>query len=282
MKVVIAGGSGFIGRNLTTFLEAKGIETIALNRINFEENRLQERIEGCDVLVNLVGSSIAGLWTEKRKRAIYNSRIATTGALVKSVNNCVKPVKTFIHVSAVGLYNNEGIHDEHSERLADNFLRRVIVDWEKVLHELDGKHSRLIVLRLGAVLGSNGGILSKLKLLRYLGLGFGVRSEDGFAFIHIRDLLRIFDFLIDNNKMMGIFNGVAQEISTISNFYRQISRVYKHRFTLLVNARFVKFILGGSAVMVTKGQRVVPLRLKQEGFVFEFPDLQISLFNLLH
>jgi uncharacterized protein (TIGR01777 family) len=281
MKVVIAGASGFIGRNLSAYLSSKGIETIPLDRLDFTLERLQEKIEGSDMLINLAGTSIAGIWTGKRKRAIYNSRISSTKALVKAVIACKIPVGVFVHVSGVGLYHGEGIHDENSTEMADNFLKRVIIDWEKALHELDGKCGRVVILRLGAVLDKNGGMLAKLKLLRYLGIGFGVKSEEGFAFIHIKDLLRIFDFIINYPEMKGVYNGVSPEINSISTFYRLLARAFKYRFTILVNARLAKVFLGESVVMVSKGQRVVPLRLLKEGFVFEFTGLEESLFHLL-
>lgn len=282
MKVVIAGASGFIGRNLTDFLSAKEIDVTALDRRDYSLGRLQEKIDGCDILINLAGASIAGLWTRKRKRAIYNSRIVTTRALVKAVAVCKNPVKAFIHVSGVGLYHGEGTHDEYSGHLADNFLKRVIIDWEKALHELEGKCDRVVVLRLGAVLGKNGGILTKLRLLRYLGLGLGVRSDEGFAFIHLKDLLGIFDLIITKPEMKGVFNAVSPEINSISTFYRLLARANKYRFTVLVHSGFAKLFLGESIVLVSKGQRVVPLRLQQAGFIYEFPGLEESLVDLLH
>lgn len=281
MKVVIAGASGFIGRNLTDYLSAKGIEVTGLDRRDYKLNRLQEKIDGCDMLINLAGASIAGLWTGKKKRAIYNSRIVTTRALVNAVIVCKKPVKAFIHISGVGLYHGEGIHDEYSGSMADNFLKRVIIDWEKTLHDLDGKCDRVVVLRLGAVLGKNGGILSKLRLLRYMGLGFGVRSEEGFPFIHIKDLLGIFTMILNKPQMKGVYNAVSPEMNSISTFYRLLARAHKYKFTLLVNSSLAKFFLGESIVLVSKGQRVVPLRLQQEGFIFEFPGLEKSLVDLL-
>ena len=282
MRIIVAGGNGFIGKSLTSYLRNSGHEVTCLLRKDFEINQLKEKLEGCDVVINAVGKSIAGIWTRRRKKEIYSSRVETTGKLVKAILDCEKVIPVYINFSAVGIYDNVALHSEGSMSYANNYLAKLIIDWEGACKDLDEEGCRTILLRMGVVLDKNGGILGRLKGLLRVRFCIGITGNDGLAYIHLLDLLRIIVFIINNDSLHGVVNAVAPEIVSIRDFYRQLCTAGRAKICLWFSPWLIKLFLGEGAVILTTGQRVVPARLQQKGFEFRFPDLNMVLNNLLH
>jgi uncharacterized protein (TIGR01777 family) len=222
MNVSIAGGSGFIGKNLEAFLKRQGYNVSRILRSDFKENIISSKLLKQDVIINLAGESITGRWTQRKKNTIYENRISTTRSIIETINGIDSSVKTIINISAAGIYDNINIHDERSLNYANNFLATVIRAWENELYNLKNNQIRIIILRMGVVLGRNEGLLKSLKIPLKLGVGIRMKINRGFPFILINDVLGFFDFVIRNENLSGIINVVAQQRIVMRIFFDEL------------------------------------------------------------
>jgi uncharacterized protein (TIGR01777 family) len=277
MSVAIAGANGFIGRNLAGRLHNEGYMVSFISRKDVQEGNIGAKIRNCQIVVNLIGESIAGIWSRKKKKKIYESRVLTTRKLVGAVNKNKEHVKLLIQVSGVGVYDNQHSHTEDSKFYDQGFLARVIIDWEGELAGIAHGSLRVVILRLGIVLDKNGGILKTLLFpLRY-GIGFGIKSDEFLPFIQLEDLMDIFVFCIRNLKIEGVINVVSPSLTKINRFYKVLARVKNRRILLWFNSRFLKLAMGESADLLTRGQRVLPEKLEKEGFNFRYGNIEDAL-----
>jgi uncharacterized protein (TIGR01777 family) len=238
------------------------------------------KLTDCDAVINLAGESLQGFWTKRRKERIYNSRILTTRKLVERINNCGSKVKVFISVSGVGIYDHLNWHDESSISFEDDFLGSVIVDWEGELKGLQRNNIRVVILRLGMVLGVDGGVYPLMSRYFNIGLGFTVNCSEGLPFVHIDDVLRVFLMALGHNELSGVINVVSPESISINNFFKTMAKVYHSRIWVKIPPWLLKTILGESSILLVRGQRVIPGKLADYGFVFDFNALRITMEDL--
>lgn len=281
MKICIAGASGFIGRNLVSDLRQAKHEVSTIGRKDFKENKVGMKLMNCECVINLCGESIAGIWTRRKKKRIFESRVNTTRILVEQINQVGVNINIFIGISGVGIYDRIHNHDERSLFFADNFLADVIKDWEGSIKGIKDKKIRIIVLRLGVVLGKNGGIMKKILIPFRLGLGFSIKSKEYFSFIHIIDLINVFRLAIQDNSLRGIVNVLSEEKVTIQDFFNTVGDTLKGKVRIPVSPTFLKCIMGESSLILTKGQDVVPEVLIKQGFRFQFLEIREVLKNIL-
>lgn len=274
ISVAIAGANGFIGKNLAYRLQNEGYNVSYIGRKDFQENNVGDKLKNCQVIVNLVGESIAGIWSRNKKKNIYESRVLTTRKLVESVNKGGEHVKLLIQVSGVGVYDDQHIHTEDSKYFDQSFLARVIIDWEGELAGITDGSLRVVILRLGIVLDKNGGILKTLLFPLKSGIAFGIKSEEYLPFIQLADLMNIFIFCIKNIKITGVVNVVSPSLTKINRFYRVLAKVKSRRIILWFGPRFLRLVMGESADLLTRGQRVLPEKLEKEGFKFGYVDIE--------
>lgn len=285
-KVAISGATGFIGTALCDFLECNGFEVIRLKRHHFEKRggQLERLIEGCTVIINLAGAPIAAKkWTKAYKDEIINSRINSTERLVDAIHKIAIKPEVFISSSAVGVYDSYEVHDEFSTNYADDFLGQVCQQWEARAYRAQALDNvRLCIVRLGVVLGNEGGAFSRIaKPFKY---GLGCKLGDGhqvFPYIHLNDVLSAYWYLIQRKASNGIYNLVAPQM--ISNLEMTEAIQKRTRKSLLpsVPKAALKLLYGEGAEMLLVGQKVVPRRLEREGFHFAFPDFESILDDLL-
>jgi uncharacterized protein (TIGR01777 family) len=280
MNISITGGTGFIGRKLVTFLEGNGHKISLISREDFKDEFIKSKLLNQEIIINLAGENITGRWTKRKKKRIYDSRIKTTKSLVESININNSTIRLIISISAVGIYDNINMHDENSVGYANNFLAKVIIDWENQLKSIVNKETRIIILRLGIVLAKDGGLIEKVLLPFKWGIGILIQSSNGFPFIHINDLLRVFQYVIDNEKISGIVNVVAPGHTTINSFFGELNRIKRTVLKVKINELFVRLFLGESAITITEGQIVLPSKLEKSGFQFNFQDINSTLKNL--
>jgi uncharacterized protein len=280
MKICIAGGNGFIGRNLIMGFREREWDVIIIERNDFLEDSLTLKVKDCDIIINLAGESLMGLWTKRKKRNIYNSRILTTRKLVDCVNSSGSCVKVFINVSGIGIYDHLNLHEEGSRNFENDFLCRVIIAWEGELMRLNNSNVRVVVLRLGIVLGRNGGFFPLMSKFFNLGLGFTVNSSEGLPFVHIDDVSSIFMMAIEKEDLSGIINVVSPESISIHDFFLEMAKVFKSRIWLKISPGVVRVLLGESSVLLVRGQRVVPKRLMDYGFIFGFKSIRNIMMDL--
>lgn len=282
MKIVISGGTGFLGQHLTAYLRALGHDPIMILRSDWTEgaDRISKIINSSDVLINLAGSPVIKRWTAANRENILASRVGTTRQLVESISRLPEKErpKLLLSASAIGIYNTIKVHTEQSLDYDDNFLSEVCQKWEYCLVPLSGMQIRVCVLRIGLVLGEDGGMLKRLLPLFRAGLGGKIGSGlQAFSFIHYHDVCRVVEFLINHNHCEGIFNLTAPEFSTNAMFTKNLAKALHRPAIFTVPGIALKLIYGKAAVMLIKGQSVYPQHLLDCGFKFKNPDVASAI-----
>jgi len=298
MNIVLIGATGFIGQRLVKHLEPKNYQLTIVSRSkakaegifpkrrNFVEwdgkdvQALAAIINGSDSVINLAGESIAGgRWTEKRKQQILNSRIQSTQAVVNAINMAEKKPEALLQASAIGFYgaDPDRIFDENADS-GKGFLAEVTAKWEQAAQGLD-KSVRLVFLRTGVVLDSEGGALPQMMMPFKFGVGGHVGSGgQWFSWIHIDDEVRAIEFLLENEKASGPFNLTAPEPVTMKEFSKKLGTALKRPSWLHVPSFAIKLLMGQMGdEMLLNGQRVIPKKLEEAGFTFRFTQVEDSL-----
>ena len=295
MTIVIAGGSGFLGRKLAKRFTSQGHSVVTLSRrpsgggneIAWQPDgsagALPQHLEGVDAVVNLAGENIADKrWTTARKAALRNSRILSTRTLVRAAALCADPPHVFINGSAIGYYGAHG--DEpitESTRAGSDFLARVCVEWEAEARKVESDATRLVIVRTGLPLDRDEGALGKMLLPFKLCLGATLGSGDQFMpWIHVDDWTAMIFWLIQNDRAAGVFNVTAPAPVTNRTFTQALARAV-HRPAILHAPAFVlRAALGEMASVLVQGQRVLPAAAEQLGFRFAHRTLGPALESL--
>lgn len=298
MKIVIAGGTGFIGWKLTENLLAEGHEIIILTRklqpaigkITYvkwlEEGAHPENdIERADAFINLAGVSINdGRWNAKHQKQIYESRMSATNELLRIIAALPKKPTVLVNGSAIGIYpaSEETIYTEDSQELATDFLAKTVNDWENKAASATEQGVRTVFMRFGVVLGMEGGALPLMALPYKLFVGGPIGSgQQWVSWVHVLDVVRAIAFAIDNKNLVGPVNVTAPTPVRMEEFGRTISKVLHRPHWLPVPALLMKLALGQKSALVLEGQKVLPSVLMREGFPFMFPSLEPALADLL-
>lgn len=302
MKIIMTGGTGFVGSKLTTaFCEAGHTVTVLTRSIRpgrrlpngasfleadpVEPGPWQEQVPLHDVLVNLAGASIFTRWTEKAKKNIRESRIRTTRNLTDALQQYGNGREVrLLSTSAVGYYGfteDEVLNEDAPP--GNDFLATLTQEWEHEATRAREWGAGVNILRFGVVLGGSEGALAKMIPLynRYLGGPLG-SGKQWFSWIHIRDLVAVYLFLINRKDIDGVLNCSAP--GPVRN--RELSRALagalgKPAFMPAVPGFLVRMVLGEFGNVLVKGQRVVPERLTAEGFEFAYPTIDEALSDLL-
>jgi uncharacterized protein len=286
MKIVIAGGTGFIGRHLSAYFRVLGHEVILIRRSDWTEgaDRISKLINSSEVLINLAGSPVIKRWTAANKKEILESRIVTTAILVETITRLseTERPKLFLSASAIGIYDSLKVHTEKSTDFDHNFLAEVCQKWENCLTPLYKLSVRVCVMRFGLVLGEEGGILK--QLLPWFKAGFGGKIGSGlqaFSFIHYHDLCRVVEYFMNNDQCEGVFNLTAPGFSTNADFTRTLAKSL-HRPAFFTVPQFaVRLFYGKASVTLLKGQSVNPQHLLDCGFKFKYPDVNSAIRAIL-
>lgn len=295
MTIVLAGGSGFLGRKLAKRLAAEGHRTITLtrrpsdagNQIAWQPDghagSLPRHLDGADAIVNLAGEAIADQrWTSARKDALRRSRIFATRTLVRAIAECARPPRTFISGSAIGYYGPRG--DEpvaESAPPGTDFLSRLCVEWEQEARPVESSSTRLAIVRTGLALDGGGGALKKMLWPFKLGLGTTIGSGDQYMpWIHADDWTAMVSWLIQNDRATGAFNATAPEPVTNRAFTHTLGRVLHRPAVFHAPAFLLQAALGEMASMLVDGQRVLPAAAEQLGFRFTYRTLEPALDSL--
>jgi uncharacterized protein (TIGR01777 family) len=300
MKIVVAGGTGFLGRPLCAALVKSGHEVIVLTRGPFgrtptgravtwnpeapEASWLKE-VDGADVVMNLSGESIAdGRWTSARKEALLHSRTVSTRALVAAVQAAGRRPSVFIGGSGVGYYGSTGdaILDESSPAGTD-FLARLGVEWEAEAQAAATLGCRVAIIRTGIALHRSGGALAKLVTPFLLFAGGPISSGRQYmSWIHRDDWVRLVAWTATESSVSGPVNATAPEPVTNEEFSRALGRALHRPSWLRVPALPLRIALGEMAdVALVNGQRAIPRRALEAGFVFKYPSIDAAMESAL-
>lgn len=283
MKVAISGITGFVGTHLKAELERQGTHVIPVFRSDFKLSgqQLAQKLSGVDTVIHLAGAPIIKRWTKAYKKEIVDSRVDTTNLLVEAINQMETPPRLFISTSAIGIYQNNLEHTEDSKNLNPGFIGEVCRRWEQSALQVKPE-VRTVIFRVGVVLGKDGGAMKPLLPLFRMGLGGKIGSgQQGFSWIHIEDLIKAYQFMIENEKVKGVFNLVAPHIITNADFTRVLGKVLQRPTLFPVPVFGLKMLYGQGAQTLTQGAYVKPERLLQEGFKFQFYELEAALMNVV-
>jgi uncharacterized protein (TIGR01777 family) len=242
-------------------------------------------LEGADAVINLAGANIgARPWSNARKRLIRTSRVEAGQAVVDALRGCTLRPRVVLQIAGVGYYGTargSTVFDESAPRGLD-FLSDVSEDWENAIRPVEELDARLSILRTGVVLTNRGGVLAPFVLQNRLFAGGPLGSGDQWiSWIHIRDLVRVFLFMLDRPDAAGVFNATAPDARTNRDFGKAVSQAMGRPFWLPAPAVALRAALGEMSTLVLDGQRVAPARLQQLGFEFEFDTLEKALNDLL-
>ena len=296
MKIVIAGGTGFIGEPLVRRLAARGDDVTVLTRnpAKVEAGRgvqWDARTQGAwsaeaasaDVVINLAGENIAGRWTEEKKKRAVDSRLNATHAVVEALKREPSRARTLINASATGIYGNRGDEtlDETSPR-GSGFLADLVDQWEAAAREAESV-ARLVLVRFGIVLAPDGGALKKMLLPFKLGAGGPIgNGRQWMSWIDREDALRVLEWAIANDRARGIYNATAPDPVRNSEFARELGRALHRPAFLPAPALALRLLFGHMAdEVLLGGQRVIPVHLASDGFAFERKTLGESFANML-
>lgn len=292
MKVLITGGTGFIGRALCHALVERGDRVWVYSRqpkrvaglcgpaVGVLENLDDAGSLAADVVINLAGESIAGgLWTRSRKQKLRDSRIALTDRLCESLSRG-QPPAVFVTGSATGFYGDGGntLLTEQQQPCSTGFAQQLCADWERSADHMDNPATRIIKLRIGLVMGPGGGFLAPLKIPFKLALGGRLGSgQQWMSWISRQDLVNAILFLIDNETCAGAYNAVAPQPVTNAEFTRELGNALHRPTVLPVPAFVLKTLLGELSSLLLEGQRAIPARLQDAGFNFVHENLAGAL-----
>ena len=280
-KIVIFGASGLIGSELQNYLKSKyKVEPLSGKVLYESPEKISAYLNKTNIVINLSGQNIAGRWTKKVKSKIENSRIITTGNLVKSFRFLKEKPDLFINASGIGIYAEGNIMDETSTDFADNFLARLVINWENEALKAEEMKIKTVLMRLGIVLSKNGGAYKKLRniIKLYVG-GITGTGKQSMSFIHIIDLLRAVGFIIEN-KLEGIINMCTPNPTSNKEFIKLLASEIKRPAIFPIPECLLRIILLEGHIVVTKGQKGFPSVLLKKGFNFLYPDVYKCIQNL--
>ena len=297
MKILLVGGTGLIGSSLKRELIDRGHSVHILSRK--ESNDIQtylwnindgfidlKAFEGISGVINLTGANIAGKrWSEKRKEVLYNSRIDSTRLLYEIIKKNNIKIDFFINASAIGYYgvSNSNIEFTEKDPSGKDFLAKLCEDWEFEALKFNDLNVRTVLIRTGIVLTKSGGALEKMKLpINFRVLPIFGNGKQYIAWIHIDDLVSIFNTAINNKKLIGPYNAVAPEYSTYKEFNYKISEVLKKKsIPIKIPTFLLNLIFGELAQTLTSGNKISSGKIREENFKFQYSNLQNALSNLL-
>ena len=296
MKILITGATGLIGTQLCAQL----VKTHSLTVLTRDSDKAKQKLGGqidfinalCDIdfntldcVINLAGEPIVNKrWSDKQKEIIRNSRIELTQEITAAIKSSSTPPHTFISGSAIGYYGRQGTQqiDEEFTQVHKEFSHTLCNDWENAARDAETESTRVCLIRTGIVLSTNGGALQKMLPPFKLGLGGPVASgEQGMSWIHINDMVSLIEFVMNNQHLTGAINATAPTPQSNRAFSKTLAKVLHRPAIFPMPAWVLNIAMGEMADLLIFGQYVVPNKLLDAGFEFQYPELQRAFETLL-
>jgi uncharacterized protein (TIGR01777 family) len=298
MKVLISGGTGFIGRNLSASLVQDGHEVLILSR---SPSSLSVRpgvkavhwdgrtpagwghlMNEVDAVVNLAGKSLSSWpWTRRTKREFLESRVFPGAALTEAVRLAKHRPGVFLQASGINHYGLRGLPADESTPPGDDFLARLTIDWEASSQPAEELGIRRVVTRSAVVLGKGEGLLPLMSLPVRLFLGGRLASgKQAMPWIHIADVVGAMRFLLEQDQLHGPFNLIAPQPTSSAEFMCSLAGALKRPYWFPTPAFLLRLVLGEMSVLITEGRYSEPKRLLEQGFHFNFPTIEDALGDL--
>lgn len=292
-KIVIAGGTGFVGKYLTKRFGDLGYQVIIISRqkenIQWNDTTgILNALENSEMLINLAGKSVDCRYNEKNKREILKSRTETTKALGKAILKCSKPPELWINSSTATIYRHaeDKPMTENTGEIGTGFSVDVATNWEQSFFSFQLPNTRQIAFRMAIVLGKGGGVIKPFTNLVRFGLG-GIQGtgKQMFSWMHIEDLFNIVLFFQSRKELQGVFNCSAPnpvDNKTLMKTFRQVMKVKiglpSPAWLLEIGAVIIKT----ETELIMKSRWVVPEKLLEAGYTFKYPTIDVALKNILN
>ncbi len=305
-KIIIAGGTGFIGQELTNFFGADNEIVILTRQVKnektnaFGENSINAaalqntrfikwdgktlgnwatELNGADLLINLAGKTVNCRYTEKNKQEIFDSRTNSVKVLGLAVNQCTQPPKLWVNAASATIYPNatDAPRDENFTAFANDFSVQVCQLWEKTFYEQRTPFTRKVALRMAITLGAGGVMTPYFNLLKF---GLGGRQGNGqqmYSWVHVTDTCRLIEWLFTHTELEGTFNCVSPNAITNTEFMAMLRKATGHKFGLPAFEWMLKIgapLIGTETELVLKSRWVLPTKIMQSGFTFQYAKLQ--------
>ncbi|RXZ84743.1 TIGR01777 family protein [Paenibacillaceae bacterium] len=297
MRIAITGGSGFVGSALVNYLLEQQHEvwivTRSTGKVDADHPKLHvvtwedlaskpERLEGVRAIVNLAGESINQRWSPEAKERILKSRLEAADRIAKVVRHLHNKPQVVVNASGISYYGNSEteLFDEGSPGQASDFLSSVVDKWEKAADAIPAP--RIIKLRVGLVLGNDGGAFPKMVMPYRFFVGGKVGSgKQWISWIHIDDIVRLIAFCMENEHIAGPVNAAAPEPVINDHFGRAISKALGRPHWFPVPSFMLKGVFGELSVLLLEGQRGIPRKALDSGFTFRYPTINEAMEELL-
>lgn len=308
-KIVLAGGTGFIGQALTNYFGTENQVVVLTRNMQhqktnaFGENRVQEAVlkntrfvqwdavntgswckelEGAALVINLAGKTVNCRYHEKNKQEIFDSRTGATRAIGECIRACINPPKLWINSSSATIYPHAtgAPRDESFTAFENDFSVQVCKLWEQTFYEQRTPFTRKVALRMAITLGAGGVMMPYFNLLKF---GLGGRQGNGrqmYSWVHITDTCRMVEWLFDHKEMEGTYNCVSPGAVTNDTFMAVLRKCTGHKFGLPAFEWMLHMgapVIGTEAELVLKSRWVLPAKMLQSGFVFRYPKLEDAL-----
>lgn len=296
MRLIVCGGTGYIGTALTQALLSRGDEVWIVTRrqpattpydpamphphyVTWEQwNADPDRLGGFDGVVNLSGESINQRWTAKAKKRIVSSRTDAAERLADCIGRMSAPPPVVVNASGISLYGHSGdrVFDESSPAMPADFLGETVVSWETAADRIPAE--RLVKLRIGLVLSRSGGAFGLIRLPYRLFFGGRIgNGKQGLPWIHLQDMVSLILFSLDHPEVSGPVNAVAPDPVTNDEFGRALGKAIRRPHWFPVPGWALKLALGEMSTLVLSGQKAMPRVALSHGFEFAFPKLEEAL-----
>lgn len=294
-KIVLAAGTGFLGKCLMRNYTNKDVEFVILTRnpqvdkanvryVKWDGRTVgnwQHELEGAEAIINLAGRTVNCRYTDENRKQIIDSRVDSTNAVGIAINRCNVPPKVWINAGSAAIFGNSGsgVMVEDSPQ-GNNFSAQVCKQWEEIFNDIITPLTRKVFLRIGMVLGKGGGVLEPFINLALLGLcGKQGSGQQYISWMHEKDFTRCIEFAISKN-IQGTYNCTAPNPVTNAVFTTTVRRTIGVPFGIPAPALFIKIggaIIGTEAELLLTGRRVIPQALTQQGFTFTYPEIDAAL-----
>lgn len=293
MNILIAGGSGFVGKNLTKSLLKKGHHVYILTRSPEKyENTTEitymnydypaEKLPLIQAVINLAGDTLFGLWTKNKKDAILSSRIETTQALIEYMRHMKRKPDVFISGSAIGYYgtSTHKIFTENTQEHGDDFLADVVTKWEATAKQAEKLGIRTVYTRFGVILGKEGALpLMSIPVKLFAGGKIG-KGEHWVSWVHITDVVDLIIFCLNNDEIKGPVNVTSPYPLRNKDFLKTLASVLKRPYWIPTPAPLLRMTIGEMSELITKGQYALPKQAETYQFQFSYPTLENALKNI--
>lgn len=297
MKIAIAGGTGFIGKQLSHYFLNAGHDLFILTRNKKTSSNKNlhyvewlsdsatpaDALEGVDAVINLAGKSINTRWTESNKKEIIESRLSATRAIYSFINKLNKKPAVFINASAIGIYGTSLVNTftEESQQIGTDFLADTVKAWEKEAEKVADLHVRTIFARFGLVLGKDGALPKMITPYKFFAGGKLGSGQQWVSWIHIEDVARLIEYLIQTPDITGPVNVTAPNPVKMDEFGETISHILHRPNWIPAPSIAIKTLLGEMSILILEGQKVVPEKALNHDFQFSYPTLEKALYHLL-